>query len=80
MKKPTLAKLDLEKERLYKDLEGLPLSERLETYGLIFDVILMIKKLKKISEIIGGLSTSLENYPKSSISSWLIKNCSHHLF
>jgi hypothetical protein len=33
MKKPTLAKLDLEKERLNKNLKGLPLSERLEMYG-----------------------------------------------
>ncbi|MEF3692542.1 MAG: recombinase family protein [Acholeplasmataceae bacterium] len=39
MKKPTLAKLELEKERLYKSLEGLTLSERLETYGLISDVV-----------------------------------------
>ena len=45
MKKPTLAKLELEKERLYKSLDGLPLSERLETYG-ISDVRLRIEKLR----------------------------------
>lgn len=31
MKKPTLANLELEKERLYKSLGGLTLNERLET-------------------------------------------------
>lgn len=54
MKKPTLAKLDLEKERLYKSLDGLPLSERLEMYGLISDVRLRIEKLAKLSEMIDG--------------------------
>jgi len=52
MKKPTLAKLELEKERLYKSLEGLTLSERLETYGLISDVRLRIEKLAKLAEMI----------------------------
>ena len=54
MKKPTLAKLELEKERLYESLEGLPLSERLEVYGLITDVRLRIEKLAKLSEMIDG--------------------------
>lgn len=54
MKKPTLTKLELEKERLYKSLEGLTLSERLETYGLISDVRLRIGKLAKLSEMIDG--------------------------
>ena len=54
MKKPTLAKLELEKERLYNSLDGLPLSERLETYGIISDVRLRIGKLAKLSEMIDG--------------------------
>lgn len=54
MKKPTLAKLELEKERLYKSLDGLPLSERLETYGQISDIRLKIEKLAKLSEMIDG--------------------------
>lgn len=49
MKKPILAKLELEKERLYKSLDGLPLSERLERYGFISDVRLRIEKLAKLS-------------------------------
>lgn len=52
MKKPTLAKLEMEKERLYKSLDGFPLSERLEMYGLISDVRLRIEKLAKLSEMI----------------------------
>lgn len=52
MKKPTLAKLDLEKERLYRSLDGLPLSERLEVNGLISNVRLRIEKLAKLSEMI----------------------------
>lgn len=52
MKKPTLAKLEMEKERLYRSLEGLPLSERLETYGHISDVRLSIEKLAKLYEMI----------------------------
>lgn len=52
MKKPTLTKLELEKERLYNSLEGLPLSERLEMSGLISDVRLRIEKLGKLSEMI----------------------------
>ena len=54
MKKPTLSKLELEKERLYKSLDGLPLSEKLEVYGLISDVRLRIEKLAKLSEMIDG--------------------------
>jgi len=38
MKKPTLSKLELEKERLYEVLDGLPLSEKLETYGQISNI------------------------------------------
>lgn len=57
MKKPTLAKLESEKERLYKSLGGLPLSERLETYGQISDVRLRIEKLAKLSEMIDGYIT-----------------------
>lgn len=52
MKKPTLSKLELEKERLYKSLDGSTLSERLETYSQISDVRLRIEKLAKLSEII----------------------------
>jgi hypothetical protein len=55
MKKPTLAKLELEKARLYKSLEKLALSEKLETYGQISDVRLRIKKLDKLSEMIDDL-------------------------
>ena len=58
MKKPTLAKLELEKERLYENLEGLPLSERLEVYGQISDIRFRIEKLSKLSEMI-------ENYMKT---------------
>jgi len=54
MKKPTSAKLELEKERLYESLEGLTLSERLETYGHISDIRLRIEKLEKLSEMIDG--------------------------
>lgn len=54
MKKPTLAKLELEKERLYKSLDGSTLSERLETYSQISDVRLRIEKLAKLSEMIDG--------------------------
>jgi len=54
MKKPTLAKLELEKERLYRRLEGLPLSESLETYSQISDVRLKIEKLARLSEITDG--------------------------
>jgi DNA invertase Pin-like site-specific DNA recombinase len=54
MKKPTLAKLELEKERLYKSLEKMTLSERLETYGQISDVRLRIEKLSELSEMIDG--------------------------
>jgi nanoRNase/pAp phosphatase (c-di-AMP/oligoRNAs hydrolase) len=50
MKKPTLVKLELEKERLYESLEGLTLSERLETYGHISYIRLRIEKLAKLSE------------------------------
>jgi hypothetical protein len=46
--------LELEKERLYKSLDGLPLSERLETYGLISDVRLRIEKMACLSEMIDG--------------------------
>ena len=52
MKKPTLAKIELEKERLYRSLDGLLLSEKLEMYGLISDVRLRIEKLAKLSEMI----------------------------
>jgi hypothetical protein len=52
MKKPTLTKLELENERLYKSLDGSTLSERLETYSLISDVRLRIEKLAKLSEMI----------------------------
>jgi len=52
MKKPTLAKLELKKDRLYRSLDGLPLSGRLESYGLISDVRLRIEKLAKLSEMI----------------------------
>jgi len=52
MKKPTLAKLDLKKERLYESLDGQPLSERLEIYGQISDVLLRIEKLSKPSKMI----------------------------
>lgn len=45
MKKPTLTNLELEKERLYKNLERLPLSKILETYSQKSDVLLRIKKL-----------------------------------
>ena len=54
MKKPTLVKLELEKERLYKSLDGSPLSDRLETYGIISDVRLRLEKLAKLSEMIDG--------------------------
>lgn len=57
MKKPTLAKLELEKERLYKNLEGLPLSERLEVYGQISEILLRIIKLAKLTEMIDGYIT-----------------------
>jgi len=40
----------LEKERLYESLEGLTLSERLETYGHISYIRLRIEKLAKLSE------------------------------
>ena len=53
-KKPTLSKLEKEKVRLYKSLDGLALSERLETYGQISDVRLRIEKLAKLSEMIDG--------------------------
>ncbi len=53
-KKPTLAKLELEKERLYKSLGDLPISEKLEIYGLISDVRIRIEKLAKLSEMIDG--------------------------
>jgi hypothetical protein len=53
-KKPTLYKLEKEKVRLYKSLDGLALSERLETYGQISDVRLRIEKLAKLSEMIDG--------------------------
>lgn len=52
MKKPTLAKLNLEKERLYGILEGQTLSERLEIYGQISDVLLRIENLSKLSDLI----------------------------
>ena len=52
MKKPTLSKLELEKERLYMCLDGLLLSEKLETYGKISDIRLRIEKLAKLSEMI----------------------------
>ena len=52
MKKPTLVKLELAKERLNKSLDGLTLSERLETWGLISEVRLRIEKLAKIAEMI----------------------------
>jgi len=52
MKKPTLAKLDLEKDRLYGILKGQTLSERLEIYGQISDVLIRIEKLSKLSEMI----------------------------
>jgi len=52
MKKPTLAKLELEKERLYKSLDGLTLSEKLETYSKISDIRLRIEKLDKLSDMI----------------------------
>jgi hypothetical protein len=52
MKKPTLSKLELEKERLYISLEGLSLSEKLATYGQISDVRMRIEKLSKLSEMI----------------------------
>jgi len=52
MKKPTLAKLELEKARLYESLDGQPLSERLDIYGRISDVLLRIEKLSNLSEMI----------------------------
>jgi hypothetical protein len=52
MKKPALSKLELEKERLYKSLDGLTLSEKLETYNQISDVRIRIEKLSKLSEMI----------------------------
>ena len=52
MKKPTLAKLELEKGRLYKSLDGLTLSEKLETYSKISDIRLRIEKLAKLSDMI----------------------------
>ncbi|MDD4070280.1 MAG: hypothetical protein PHF05_07495 [Candidatus Izemoplasmatales bacterium] len=52
LKKSTLAKLKLEKVRLYESLEVLPLSDKLETYGQISDVLLRIEKLSKLSEMI----------------------------
>jgi len=55
MKKPTLAKLELEKDRLYKSLESLHLSEILEVYGQISDVLLRIEKLSMLSD-------TIENY------------------
>lgn len=54
MKKPALAKLELEKERLYRSLDGSPLSERLEVYGLISDVRLKIEKIAKLFKMIDG--------------------------
>jgi hypothetical protein len=54
MKKPSLAKLALEKEGLYKSLEVLPLSEILMTYGLISGVRLRILKLVILSKMIDG--------------------------
>ena len=52
MKKPALSKLESEKERLHKSLEGSSLSERLETYGQISDARLRIEKLAKLSEMV----------------------------
>lgn len=51
MKKPTLAKLELEKVRSYESLEWLALSERLETYGQNSNVLIRIGKLSKLSEM-----------------------------
>jgi hypothetical protein len=44
--------LELEKERLYANLEGLPLSERLEVYNQISDSRLSIEKMSKLSQMI----------------------------
>ena len=52
MKKPTLAKLELEKARLYESLDGQPLSERLDIYGRISEILLRIEKLSNLSEMI----------------------------
>lgn len=49
--KPTLAKLELEKVRPYESLEGLALSERLEKYGQISNVLLRIEERSKLSEM-----------------------------
>lgn len=43
MKKPTLTKLESENVRLYESLERLTLSEKLETFGQISDVLHRIK-------------------------------------
>jgi len=87
MKKPTLAKLELEKERLYKSLDGLPLSERLEVYGLISDVRLRIEKLARLTEmIIGYINTARKLskefdivIAKELFSSFMIKGFDVHL-
>ena len=87
MKKPTLSKFELEKERLYKSLDGLPLSERLETYGLISDIRLRIEKLGKLSEMIDGyiniarkLSKVFDiDLAKELFSSFVIKGFDVHL-
>jgi hypothetical protein len=87
MKKPTLAKLELEKVRLYKSLDGFPLSERLETYGQISDVRLRIEKLAKLSEMIDGyinmarkLSKEFDiDVAKELFSSLIVKGIEVHL-
>jgi len=64
MKKPTLSKLELEKERLYKNLDGLTLSDKLETYGQISDIRLRIEKLAKLSELIDGYISTAKKLSK----------------
>lgn len=59
MKKPTLAKLELEKVGFYKSLEGQPLSGRLVTYGPISNVLQRIERFSKPSKMI-------QNYMKIS--------------
>jgi len=86
-KKPTLSKLEKEKVRLYKSLDGLALSERLETYGQISDVRLRIEKLAKLSEMIDGyiniarkLSKEFDmTLAKELFSSFVVKGFEVHL-
>ncbi len=84
IKKPTLSKLEMEKERFYRSLDGLPLSERLEVYELISDVRLRIEKLSEMIDEYIGIERKLSKefdivLAKELFSSFIVKGFDVHL-